>query len=173
MQQRQLRSKRLLCNKRFFFAFVSLLKLSRRLLCSVRFIFVSTFNLQRGRAFFVGITSLSKEAVCVHLFESRCKFLIHFYFRITIFICWALYFSSFFTSLRLFPFYLLGWRKIRYLKLTVSLITVFCPVENQRSLFSRLCDCPASVYCWCDSCHLLEAWEGPWGEAEDLYSVVY
>jgi hypothetical protein len=35
----------------FFFAFVSLLKRSRRLVCSVRFVFVSTFNLQRGRAF--------------------------------------------------------------------------------------------------------------------------
>ena len=42
------------------FAFVSSLKLSRQLLCSVRFVFVSTFNLQRGRAFVVGITNLSK-----------------------------------------------------------------------------------------------------------------
>jgi len=42
------------------FAFVS-----RRLLCSVRFVFVSTFSLQRGRAFVVGITSFSKQAVCV------------------------------------------------------------------------------------------------------------
>jgi len=47
------------------FAFVSSLKLSRRLLCSVHFVFVSTANLQRGRAFVVGITNLSKEAVCV------------------------------------------------------------------------------------------------------------
>jgi hypothetical protein len=29
-------------------------------LCSVRFVFVSTFNLQRGRAFVVGITNMSK-----------------------------------------------------------------------------------------------------------------
>ena len=65
VQQRQLRAKWLICSTRFFFAFVSSLKLSRRLLCSVRFVFVSTFNLQRGRAFVVGITSLSKEAVCV------------------------------------------------------------------------------------------------------------
>ena len=48
-----------------FFGFVSSLKLSRRLLCSVRFVFISTFNLQRGRAFVVGITNLSKQAVCV------------------------------------------------------------------------------------------------------------
>jgi len=40
------------------FSFVSSLKLSRRLLCSVRFVFVSTFNLQRGRAF-VYVPSLS------------------------------------------------------------------------------------------------------------------
>ena len=56
VQQRQLRAK---CSTRFF-AFVSSLKLSRRLLCSVRFVFVSTFNLQRGRAFVVGITNLNK-----------------------------------------------------------------------------------------------------------------
>jgi len=42
---------------------VSSLKLSR--LCSVRFVFVSTFNLQLGRAFVVGITNFSKYAVCV------------------------------------------------------------------------------------------------------------
>ena len=42
------------------FAFVSSLKLSRRLLYIVRFVFVSTFNLQRGTAFVVGITNLSK-----------------------------------------------------------------------------------------------------------------
>jgi hypothetical protein len=47
------------------FAFVSSLKLSRRLLCSVRFIFVSTFILKRGTAFVIGITNLSKQAVCV------------------------------------------------------------------------------------------------------------
>ena len=47
------------------FAFVSSLKQSRRLPCSVRFVFVSTFNLQRGRTFVVGITNLSKYAVCV------------------------------------------------------------------------------------------------------------
>ena len=39
------------------------LKLSRRLPYSVRFVFVSTFSLQRGRAFVVGITNLSKKAV--------------------------------------------------------------------------------------------------------------
>jgi hypothetical protein len=44
---------------------VSSLKLGRLLPCGVRFVFVSTFNLQRGRAFFVGITNLSKWAVCV------------------------------------------------------------------------------------------------------------
>ena len=71
VQQLQLRAKRLLCNTRFF-AFVSPLKLSRRLLCSVRFVFVSTFSLPQGRTFVVGITILSKQAVCVHLFESRC-----------------------------------------------------------------------------------------------------
>jgi hypothetical protein len=90
VQQRQLRAKWLQYSTIFFFAFVSLLtlilltwriglapnnaskwqmgfnsafkglKLSRRLLCSVRFVFVSTFNLQRGRAFVVGITNLSK-----------------------------------------------------------------------------------------------------------------
>ena len=56
------------------FAFVSSLKL----LCSVRFVFVSTFNLQRGRAFVVGITNLSKQTVCVktkapadHVYQSR------------------------------------------------------------------------------------------------------
>jgi len=59
VQQRQLRAKWLLCSTRLF-AFVSSLKLSRRLLCSVRFFFVSTFNLQRGRAFVVGITDLRK-----------------------------------------------------------------------------------------------------------------
>ena len=64
IQQRQLRAKWLLCSTGFF-AFVSSLKLSRRLLCSVRFVFVSTFNLQRGRAFVVGITNFSKEALCV------------------------------------------------------------------------------------------------------------
>jgi len=75
-QQRQLRAKWLLCNTRFF-AFVSSLKLSRRLLCSVCFVFVSTFKL-RGRAFVVGITSLSKQAVCVktkapadHVYQRR------------------------------------------------------------------------------------------------------
>jgi len=47
--QRQLRTKWLLCSTRFFL---------RRLLCSVRFVFVSTFNLQRGRSFVVGITNL-------------------------------------------------------------------------------------------------------------------
>ena len=59
VQQRQLRAKWLLRSTRFF-AFVSSLKLSRRLLCSVRFVFISTFILQRGRAFVVGITNLSK-----------------------------------------------------------------------------------------------------------------
>jgi len=61
-----------------FFAFVSSLKLSRRLLCSARFVFVSTFNLQRGRAFVVRITNLSKQAVCVkakapadHVYQRR------------------------------------------------------------------------------------------------------
>ena len=44
---------------------MSSLKLSRRLLYSVRFVFVSTFNLQRGGAFVVGITNLSKQTVCV------------------------------------------------------------------------------------------------------------
>ena len=44
---------------------MSSLKLSRRLLYSVRFVFGSTFSLQRGRAFVVGITNLSKQAVCV------------------------------------------------------------------------------------------------------------
>ena len=59
VQQCQLRAKGLLCSTRFF-AFVSSLKLRRRLLYSVRFVFVSTFSLQRGRAFVVGITNLSK-----------------------------------------------------------------------------------------------------------------
>jgi len=59
MQQRQLRTKWLLCST-IFFAFVSSLKLSRQLLCTMRFVFVSTFNLQRGREFVVGITNLSK-----------------------------------------------------------------------------------------------------------------
>ena len=60
------------------FAFLSSLRLSQRLLCSVRFVFVSTFNLQRGRAFVVGITNLSKQAVCVkakaptdHVYQRR------------------------------------------------------------------------------------------------------
>ena len=42
------------------------------------FIFVSTFNLQRGRAFVVGITNLNKQAVCVkakaqadHVYQRR------------------------------------------------------------------------------------------------------
>jgi len=48
-----------------FFAFMISLKLSRRLLCSMRFVLVSTFSLQQGRAFVVGITNLSKQAVCV------------------------------------------------------------------------------------------------------------
>jgi hypothetical protein len=34
-------------------------------MCRLRFVFVSTFNLQRGTAFVVGITTLRKEAVCV------------------------------------------------------------------------------------------------------------
>ena len=59
VQQRQLRAKWLLCSTRFF-AFLSSLKLNRRLLCSLRFVFVSTFNLQRGRAFVFWITNLSK-----------------------------------------------------------------------------------------------------------------
>ena len=61
-----------------FLTFVSSLKLSRRLLYSVRFVFVSTFSLQRGRAFVGGITSLSKQAVCVkpkapadHVYQRR------------------------------------------------------------------------------------------------------
>ena len=37
---------------------LSSLKLSRRLMCNVRF--VSTFNLQRGRAFVVGITNFEQ-----------------------------------------------------------------------------------------------------------------
>ena len=63
VQQRQLRAKWLLCSTRF--AFVSSLKLSWWLLCSVRFVFVSTFNIQQGRTFDIGITNLSKRAVCV------------------------------------------------------------------------------------------------------------
>ena len=59
VQQRQLEQNGYYA-ARDFFAFVSSLKLSRRLLYSVRFFFVSTFNLQRGRAFVVGITNLSK-----------------------------------------------------------------------------------------------------------------
>jgi len=77
IQQRQLRAKWLLCSTRFF-AFVSSLKLSQRLLCTVRFAFVSTLNLQRGRAFVVGISNLSKQAVCVkakapanHVYQRR------------------------------------------------------------------------------------------------------
>ena len=50
MQQRQLRAKWLLRSPRFF-AFVSSFKLSGQLPWSVRFVFVSTFSLQRGRAF--------------------------------------------------------------------------------------------------------------------------
>jgi hypothetical protein len=84
MQQRQLRAKWLLCSTRFF-AFVRSLhvKPSGPLLCSLRFVFVSTFNLQRGRAFVVGITQFEEIIfLCkgknidlrnwVHLFESRC-----------------------------------------------------------------------------------------------------
>ena len=44
---------------------MSSLKLSWQLLCSVHFVFVSTLNLQRGRASVIGITNLSKQAVCV------------------------------------------------------------------------------------------------------------
>jgi len=43
-----------------FFAFMSSLNLSWRLLYSIYFIFVSTFSLQRGIAFVIGITHLSK-----------------------------------------------------------------------------------------------------------------
>ena len=64
VQQRQLRAKWLLWSTRLF-AFVSSTKHSRQPTCSARFVFVSTFNLQRGRAFVVGITNLSKYAVCV------------------------------------------------------------------------------------------------------------
>ena len=60
------------------FAFVTSLTLSRWLLCRLRFLFVSTFNLQRGRAFVVGITNLIKYAVCVkakapadHVYQRR------------------------------------------------------------------------------------------------------
>jgi len=60
------------------FSFVILLKLSRRLLFSVRFVFVSTFNLQRGRAFVVGINNLSKfgcmckgKAPADHVYQRR------------------------------------------------------------------------------------------------------
>ena len=60
VQQRQLRAKWLLCRTRFF-AFVSSLNLSRRLLCTVRFVFVSTFNLQRGRAF---VFEISLHHIC-------------------------------------------------------------------------------------------------------------
>jgi len=77
VQQRPLREKWLLCSTKFF-AFMSSLKLCRRLLCSVRFVFFSTFNLQRGRAFVVGITNLSKYSVCVkakapadHVYQRR------------------------------------------------------------------------------------------------------
>jgi len=59
VQQRHFLTKWLLCSTGFF-AFVRSLKLSRLLLCNVRFVFVSTLNLQRGRAFVVGITNLSK-----------------------------------------------------------------------------------------------------------------
>jgi hypothetical protein len=54
----------LLCSTRFF-ALVNSLDLSRRLRCRVRFVFVSTLNLQRGRAFVVGIANFSKQAVSV------------------------------------------------------------------------------------------------------------
>jgi len=70
VQQRQLRAKWLLCSTRFF-AFVSSSKPSRRLLCTVRFVFVSVFNLQRGRAFVVGITNLSTQTVCVKASSGR------------------------------------------------------------------------------------------------------
>ena len=71
VQQRQLRAKWLLCSTRYF-AFVSSLKLSRRQLCSVRFVFVSTFNLQRGTAFVVGITNLSKAKFPTdHVYQRR------------------------------------------------------------------------------------------------------
>jgi len=56
MQQCQLRAKWLLCSTRFFFAFVSSLKLSRRLPCSVRFVFVSTFNLQSNVIYIIFVT---------------------------------------------------------------------------------------------------------------------
>ena len=57
-----------------FFAFVSSLKSSRRLLCSVRFVFVSTFNLQRGRAFVVGITKSNFE---IQTYETESIFINH------------------------------------------------------------------------------------------------
>jgi len=69
VQQRHLRAKWLLRSTRFF-AFVSSLKLSRRLLCSVRFFFVSTFNLQRGRAFAVGITNCVEAPFTLQLSPS-------------------------------------------------------------------------------------------------------
>ena len=60
------------------FVFVGSLKLSRRLLYSVRLVFVSTFNLQRGRAFLLWISNLNKWAVCVkakapadHVYQRR------------------------------------------------------------------------------------------------------
>jgi hypothetical protein len=77
VQQRQFRTKWLLWNTKCF-AFFRSLKLSLPLLYSVRFVFVSTFNLQLGRAFAVGITNLSKQAVCVkadapadHVYQRR------------------------------------------------------------------------------------------------------
>jgi hypothetical protein len=51
--------------KFFFFALVNSLDLSRRLRCSVRFVFVSTLNLQRRRAFVLGIANFSIQAVSV------------------------------------------------------------------------------------------------------------
>ena len=69
VQQRQLRAKWLLCSTRFF-AFVSSLKLSRRLLCSVCFVFVSTFDLQRGRAF-EQIVCVKAKAPADHVYQGR------------------------------------------------------------------------------------------------------
>ena len=56
------------------------LKLSQRLLCSVRFVFVSTFNLQYGRAFVIGITSSNFE---IQTCETESIFLNHAVFLIS------------------------------------------------------------------------------------------
>jgi hypothetical protein len=69
VRQRQLRAKWIQCIIKFF-ALVNSLILSRRLRRSVRFVFISTLNLQRGRAFVVGIANFSKQANRLQLVQA-------------------------------------------------------------------------------------------------------